>query len=68
MRDPKELIGKQVTFDHDGRRLSGVVTESASTGLNPRGSIPDYTLAVRGASGRIIRLGSAVDSYVSVKE
>lgn len=60
------FVGKRVAFDHGEppRRLSGLVESASYAGRTARGAIPDYTLAIRGNSGRVIT-ASLVESRAS---
>lgn len=61
------IVGKPVSFDLEGKRLVGVVTEAKDNGVTPRGHIPDLLVTVRGQSGAIVVV-SFVESYMSIKE
>lgn len=58
---PGKWKGRRVTFDHNGRRLTGFVLEQTFTGPTTRGAIPDWTLTVAGQSGRTLEV-SLVES------
>lgn len=63
------FVGRAVAFDHpagkaDARRLVGVVESQRYIGRTKRGDIPDYTLSIRGKSGRLIET-SLVESYAT---
>lgn len=51
---PKKWVGRVVRFDHLGQRLTGTVIAHAYAGRTPRGNLPDYTLTIRGQSGRTL--------------
>lgn len=59
---PRNWIGRQCTFDYQGKRLSGVVTEQRPNGYTARGNIPDWIITVQGQSGRMVEI-SLVESY-----
>jgi hypothetical protein len=59
-----DLIGQRVSFDHDGKRLAGIVTKAESAPAFGPGKIPDFTVWVRGASGRELKV-SLVESYMT---
>lgn len=61
---PKRWVGRTVRFDHNGARLVGVVTAQKWAGRTPRGALPDYTLTVRGNSGKTLDV-SLVESRAS---
>lgn len=51
---PKKWVGRVVRFDHAGQRLTGTVVSHTYIGRTPRGALPDYTLTIRGQSGRTL--------------
>lgn len=57
-------MGRVVRFDHGGQRLVGTVTAQKWAGRTARGALPDYTLTVRGSSGKTIDV-SLVESRAS---
>jgi hypothetical protein len=59
-----DLIGQRVSFDHDGKRLAGIVTAAQSAEPWGRGKIPDFRVTVRGTSGRELTV-SMVETYMS---
>lgn len=61
------FIGRRATFDHNGRRLAGLIAAQEFTGYTERGNIPDYKITVRGDSGRYIEV-SLVESYMTIQE
>lgn len=61
---PKKWVGRTCSFLKDGKPLIGVVTAQRWAGRNNRGAIPDYTMTVRGASGRTMEI-SMVENYAS---
>lgn len=63
----KRFVGKRCSFDHQGKRLAGVITAQEYIGRTERGAIPDYRLTVRGQSGRTLTI-SLVESYTSISE
>ena len=61
---PKKWVGKTARFDHAGQRLVGVVIAQKWAGRTARGAIPDYTLTIRGNSGKTLDV-SLVESRAS---
>jgi hypothetical protein len=61
---PKKWVGRVCRFDHAGARLVGTVTAQKYAGRTPRGALPDYTLTVRGQSGKTLEI-SLVESRAS---
>lgn len=62
--NPSDLVGLKATFDHNGKRLTGIVTAAQDNGLTKRGAIPDFLVTVRGESGASLSV-SMVESYMS---
>jgi hypothetical protein len=60
----RNWIGLRCSFDYDGKRLAGVVTAQEWSGLTVRGAIPDWSLCIRGQSGKTLTV-SLVNNYVS---
>lgn len=61
---PKKWVGKRCHFLKDGKELIGVVTAQKWAGCTARGALPDYTLVVRGQSGRTMEI-SLVENKAS---
>lgn len=61
---PADLVGLKCTFDHAGKRLTGVITAAKDNGLTARGAIPDFLVTVRGQSGATVEV-SMVETYMS---
>jgi len=61
---PKKWIGLRCHFLKDGKELIGVVTAQKWAGRTARGDLPDYTLVVRGQSGRTMEI-SLVENKAS---
>jgi hypothetical protein len=64
---PSRFTGRQLSFDHDGKRLRGYCTEAVYVGRTARGDIPDYRLTIRGQSGASITV-SLVESHASFSD
>lgn len=62
--EPKRWIGRRCHFLKDGKELIGVVTAQKWAGRTARGALPDYTLTVRGNSGRTMEI-SLVENKAS---
>lgn len=66
---PRRFVGLCISFDHTdagaSRRLVGTVEQATFVGRTARGSIPDYSLVVRGKSGRALTV-SLVESRASI--
>lgn len=63
--DGSKWVGLGVAFDHNGKRLVGVVTAVAWAGFTERGVIPDYTLTIRGKSGALLTV-SLVETHANI--
>ena len=61
-----QIIGKPVSFDHEGKRLSGIITDAVKAPNTTVGNIPDFTVTIRGRSGKTITT-SFVEAYSSVR-
>lgn len=61
------LIGRKCSFDYDGKRLTGIITEAKDNGVTARGQIPDFLVTVRGQSGRTATV-SLVEDHLSLTE
>jgi len=59
------LIGRAVSFDHEGKRLVGTITEASDAGLSQPGNIPDAVVVIRGQSGKTISV-SVVSSNLQL--
>lgn len=64
---PTRWVGRKVSFEHQGNRLVGVVEQQVYAGRTKRGNIPDWSLVVRGTSGKTLTI-SLVESYASFPE
>lgn len=60
----RAFVGQPVQFDHQGKRLSGIVTKAEANGYAEPGHIPDALLTVRGSSGKTLTV-SLVESRAS---
>ncbi len=66
------FIGRRVSFIGSsgsplaGKNLVGIVEAATYAGKTERGSIPDYALTVRGASGNTTEI-SLVENYASIE-
>jgi hypothetical protein len=63
------FVGRPISFDHPAgdparKRLVGTVEAQQFAGYKARGAIPDYTLTVRGKSGKTLTI-SLVESYAT---
>lgn len=71
--NPSRFVGQRISFDGPagspvaGKRLAGVVEAQSYAGRTARGAIPDYTLIVRGSTGRRLTV-SLVESYAIFSE
>lgn len=65
--NPADLIGLKCSFEHTGRRLTGIITDAKDNGLTDRGKIPDILVTVRGQSGQSIKV-SLVESYMTLPD
>jgi hypothetical protein len=65
---PQRFVGRSISFDHQGKRLVGVVEQQVYAGRTLRGSIPDYALSIRGGSGALLTGVSLVESYATFPE
>lgn len=63
---PGYWLEKAVSFDHESKKLVGVIVSQRYVGLNPRGDIPDWLVKIKGASGKILEV-SFCDAYVTLK-
>ncbi len=63
----RSFVGRTVSFDLGGRRVVGRVEAQVYVGLTARGAIPDYSLSVRGSSGRLETV-SLVESYAIIQD
>lgn len=61
--NPQDLIGLQAGFEHHGKRLVGIVTAATLAEPWGKGKIPDFTVTVRGCSGRMLTV-SLVETYM----
>lgn len=66
------FVGRSCSFDYTApgapaRRLVGLVERAVYVGRTARGALPDYTLTLRGSSGRLIEV-SLVESYAVFQE
>lgn len=61
---PAKWVGRTARFDHAGARLVGTVTAQAYAGRTARGNLHDWTLSVRGSSGKTLEV-SLVESRAS---
>lgn len=63
----QRFVGRAVSFDHvaepgaTASRLHGVVSAAVYIGRTVRGQLPDYSLTIRGKSGRTLTV-SLVES------
>jgi hypothetical protein len=69
---PSRFIGRQCSFNEPNpkgkpRRLVGIIESATYAGRFNRGMIPDYTLVIRGQSGKALTV-SLVESYLSLTE
>ncbi len=64
---PTQWIGKTARFTHEGRNLSGVVFAVEYVGRCGPSQIPDYRLAIKGASGATL-LVSMFDTYATIDD
>lgn len=62
-----DLVGISCSFDHEGKRLTGVITEAKPAEPWGKSRIPDFTVSVRGQSGRTLTV-SMVESYMTLNE
>jgi hypothetical protein len=66
----RRFIGRSVSFDDPAggpspRRLVGMVEAANYTGRTVRGAIPDYSLTIRGQTGKRVTV-SLVESHASI--
>lgn len=61
---PTDLIGQKASFEHDGKRLTGIVTAAENTEPFGKGEIPDFLVTVRGSTGRELKV-SMVSTYMT---
>lgn len=66
----RRFVGRSVSFDDpaggsSSRRLVGMVEAASYTGRTVRGAIPDYSLTIRGQTGKRITV-SLVESHASI--
>lgn len=62
-----DLVGLKCTFDHGGKRVTGIITAAADNGLTARGQIPDFLVTVRGQSGATVKV-SLVETHMSLPD
>jgi hypothetical protein len=55
---PSRFLGRTCSFDYGSppQRLFGMVESAHYIGRTARGAIPDYSLSLRGASGRLVEV------------
>jgi hypothetical protein len=68
---PRRFIGRSVSFDDPSRgtparRLVGIVEQATYVGRTARGAIPDYSLTIRGRSGKAVTV-SLVEQRASIR-
>ena len=64
---PCQWIGKTARFIHGGRNLTGEVFAVEYIGRRGPSSIPDYRLAIRGATGAKL-LVSMFETYATIED
>ncbi len=64
----RNLVGKACRFDYQGKRLSGIIDKAEPKENAQPGNIPDASLAIRGASGKVLTGISLVNAYVDLIE
>ena len=62
---PADVINRRVSFDHQGKRLVGVVPAAKDNGKTARGAIPDLLVTVQGGSGSML-IVSFVETYMRI--
>lgn len=65
--NPADLVGLKCSFDHKGKRLTGVITDAKDNGFAEPGHIRDFLITVRGQSGATVSV-SLVESYMSLPD
>lgn len=63
----RNWIGLRCSFDYQGKRLAGVITAQEYAGKTERGSLHDWTVTIRGQSGKCVTV-SLVNSYLSIHD
>ena len=64
---PRQWIGKTCRFIHGGRNLAGEVFAVEYIGRRGPSSIPDYRLAIRGATGAKL-LVTMFETYATIDD
>jgi hypothetical protein len=62
--NPTDLIGSKCSFEHKGKRLTGIITDAKDNGFAEPGHLADLLITVRGSSGLSLTV-SMIDSYMS---
>lgn len=65
--NPTDLIGLKCSFEHNGKRVTGIITDAKPAEPFGKGRIPDFSVTVRGASGRTLTV-SMCESYMSLPD
>ena len=63
---PQRWVGKVARFDHEGKRLTGTVVAYHFVGLTKNGKIPDYSVTIRGQSGKELTV-SMHETYMDIE-